>query len=84
MDLKESCKRAKEIQDSISELEKERRTIESEIAEELKVEKATFLMENLVSISEPLEGSDYLFLDQGFDYYSKTVEGIKFIHIKER
>ena len=84
MDLKESCKRAKEIQDSISELEKERRTIESEIAEELKVEKATFLMENLVSISEPLDGSDYLFLDQGFDYYSKTVEGIKFIHIKER
>lgn len=84
MDLKESCKRAKEIQDSISELEKERRTIELQIADGLKVEKATFLMENLVSISEPLEGSDYLFLDQGFDYYSKTVEGIKFIHIKER
>ena len=84
MDLKESCKRAKEIQDSISELEKERRTIELQIADGLKVEKATFLMENLVSISEPLEGSDYLFLDQGFDYYSKTVEGIKLIHVKER
>lgn len=84
MDLKESCKRAKEIQDSISELEKELRSIELQIADGLKVEKATFLMENLVSISEPLEGSDYLFLDQGFDYYSKTVEGIKFIHIKER
>ena len=84
MDLKESCKRAKEIQASISELEKELRSIELQIAEELKVEKATFLMENLVSISEPLEWSDYLFLDQGFDYYSKTVEGIKFIHAKER